>query len=42
LTVTIYWVLISFAAFRALHQLIFNPHHWDKTAHGISRMSDLP
>lgn len=42
LTVTVYWLLISLAAFRALHQLVFNPHHWDKTAHGISRMSDPP
>ena len=42
LTVTIYWLLISFAAFRALHQLMFNPHHWDKTAHGVSRMSNQP
>jgi cellulose synthase/poly-beta-1,6-N-acetylglucosamine synthase-like glycosyltransferase len=36
-TVSLYWALISAAAFRALHQLVFNPHHWDKTEHGITR-----
>jgi cellulose synthase/poly-beta-1,6-N-acetylglucosamine synthase-like glycosyltransferase len=39
LTVTFYWLLISLAACRALHQLAFNPHHWDKTEHGLSRFS---
>ena len=30
-----YWMLISLAAYRALHQLIVNPHYWDKTEHGV-------
>jgi glycosyltransferase XagB len=29
----VYWVLQSFAAFYAMHQIIHRPHHWDKTAH---------
>ncbi len=37
LTVTFYWALISLAAWRGLHQLIVNPFHWEKTAHGLSR-----
>ncbi|MBL6854433.1 MAG: glycosyltransferase [Alphaproteobacteria bacterium] len=36
-TVTLYWLLISVAAYRALQQLIVNPFHWDKTEHGLSR-----
>jgi cellulose synthase/poly-beta-1,6-N-acetylglucosamine synthase-like glycosyltransferase len=37
LTVTLYWALISWAAWRGLGQLITNPFHWEKTAHGLSR-----
>jgi cellulose synthase/poly-beta-1,6-N-acetylglucosamine synthase-like glycosyltransferase len=32
-----YWLLISFASYRALLQLITAPHLWEKTAHGHSR-----
>jgi cellulose synthase/poly-beta-1,6-N-acetylglucosamine synthase-like glycosyltransferase len=32
-----YWLLISFASYRALAQLISAPHLWEKTAHGHSR-----
>jgi len=32
-----YWLLISFASYRALIQLITAPHLWEKTAHGHSR-----
>lgn len=32
-----YWLLISFAGYRALLQLITAPHLWEKTAHGHSR-----
>ena len=32
-----YWLLISFASYRALLQLISAPHLWEKTAHGHSR-----
>lgn len=37
----LYWMLHSFAAWRALYQLIRNPFHWEKTPHGISKM-DAP
>ncbi|MBV9418907.1 MAG: glycosyltransferase [Alphaproteobacteria bacterium] len=36
-TVTLYWGLISLAAYRGLHQLVVNPHFWDKTEHGVAR-----
>jgi cellulose synthase/poly-beta-1,6-N-acetylglucosamine synthase-like glycosyltransferase len=36
LTVTVYWFLISVAAYRALWQLITKPFHWEKTAHGLN------
>jgi len=32
-----YWLLISFAAYRALLQLINRPFYWEKTEHGVSR-----
>jgi cellulose synthase/poly-beta-1,6-N-acetylglucosamine synthase-like glycosyltransferase len=32
----IYWFLHSFAAWRALLQSFFDPHHWEKTPHGLS------
>lgn len=30
-----YWLMISIAAFRALYQLVFKPHYWEKTVHGF-------
>lgn len=36
LTVAIYWLLISVAAYRGLWHLITKPFHWEKTAHGLS------
>lgn len=38
LSVPFYWLLVSVAAYRALWQLVRNPWHWEKTAHGLSRM----
>jgi cellulose synthase/poly-beta-1,6-N-acetylglucosamine synthase-like glycosyltransferase len=32
-----YWLLISFAAHRALYQLVREPYLWEKTPHGVSR-----
>jgi hypothetical protein len=29
----IYWLGISFAAYRALWQLVFAPYYWEKTEH---------
>jgi cellulose synthase/poly-beta-1,6-N-acetylglucosamine synthase-like glycosyltransferase len=36
LTMPLYWPLASLAAYRALGELLFRPHHWRKTAHGVS------
>jgi len=30
-----YWFLISVSAVKAFYQLIFNPHFWEKTHHGL-------
>jgi cellulose synthase/poly-beta-1,6-N-acetylglucosamine synthase-like glycosyltransferase len=32
----VYWVLHSAASYKALWQLIFNPHYWEKTEHGLT------
>jgi cellulose synthase/poly-beta-1,6-N-acetylglucosamine synthase-like glycosyltransferase len=39
LTIPLYWLLISVAAYRAVWQLIQAPHRWEKTAHGVTRWS---
>lgn len=33
--VPLYWLMISRAALKALYQLFFNPHYWEKTIHGL-------
>ena len=38
----IYWLLASVAAWLAIWQLIFNPFHWNKTRHGLSRFVVRP
>jgi cellulose synthase/poly-beta-1,6-N-acetylglucosamine synthase-like glycosyltransferase len=35
LLIPLYWVLMSIAAYLALFELIFRPHHWRKTEHGL-------
>src|SRR6266568_5165333 len=35
LFIPIYWVMMSIAASLALFQLIFKPHYWEKTKHGL-------
>ncbi len=35
LSVPIYWAMMSIAASLALFQLIFKPHYWEKTKHGL-------
>ncbi|MDZ4689760.1 glycosyltransferase family 2 protein [Terricaulis sp.] len=37
LTMPAYWPLATIAAWRALFELVFRPHHWAKTAHGLSQ-----
>lgn len=36
-TMPFYWPLSSLAAYRALFELLLRPHHWAKTAHGVSK-----
>ena len=36
LTMPFYWPLSTIAAFCALFELAFRPHHWAKTTHGVS------
>jgi len=31
----LYWLLISIAGGMAIYQLIFKPHYWEKTVHGL-------
>lgn len=33
-----YWVLHSISAYKALWQLIFKPHYWEKTTHGLTHL----
>jgi cellulose synthase/poly-beta-1,6-N-acetylglucosamine synthase-like glycosyltransferase len=35
----LYWFLLSFAAWRALLQLLYDPHGWEKTEHGLAKNS---
>ena len=35
LTVPVCWLLMCVAAMMAVFQLIFNPHYWEKTHHGL-------
>lgn len=37
LTVPLYWMLMSVAAYKALGQLFYKPFFWEKTRHGITR-----
>jgi hypothetical protein len=37
--VPVHWLLLSLAAWRALYQLIRDPHGWEKTEHGLARTS---
>ena len=39
LLMPLYWALLSIASWRGLIQLIKKPFYWDKTSHGISKVS---
>lgn len=39
LTIPLYWIFLSFAAWRGLIQLLLAPHYWEKTEHGLARTS---
>jgi cellulose synthase/poly-beta-1,6-N-acetylglucosamine synthase-like glycosyltransferase len=32
----VYWILHSVASYKALWQLLFKPHYWEKTEHGLT------
>ena len=36
LTVPVYWLMMSIAAYKALWQLIHKPFYWEKTTHGLT------
>jgi cellulose synthase/poly-beta-1,6-N-acetylglucosamine synthase-like glycosyltransferase len=42
LFIPIYWMLMSVAALLALFQLIFKPHYWEKTIHGLHLRKNRP
>jgi cellulose synthase/poly-beta-1,6-N-acetylglucosamine synthase-like glycosyltransferase/glycosyltransferase involved in cell wall biosynthesis/O-antigen/teichoic acid export membrane protein len=35
--IPVYWLMISFAAIKAVYQLLAKPHYWEKTNHGLSK-----
>lgn len=35
----VYWLMHSIAAFKGLYQLIVKPFYWEKTEHGLSKMT---
>jgi hypothetical protein len=41
LLMPLYWLLLSVAAWRALHQLLHDPYRWEKTEHGLARSSRM-
>ena len=42
LTMPLYWPLATVAAVGAVVELVLRPHHWAKTAHGVSQRARLP
>ncbi len=40
MTIPLYWVLLSIAAYKALWQLIYKPFFWEKTNHGLSKFTE--
>ncbi|WP_204162022.1 MULTISPECIES: hypothetical protein [unclassified Rathayibacter] len=38
----VYWVLHSISAWRAAWQIVFSPHKWEKTPHGLTVVSARP
>ena len=37
LQLPLYWLVMTPAAWRALYQILFDPHRWEKTEHGLSK-----
>lgn len=36
----LYWILLAIAAWKGMWQLIFKPHYWEKTVHGLDEGHD--
>jgi cellulose synthase/poly-beta-1,6-N-acetylglucosamine synthase-like glycosyltransferase len=36
----LYWLLHAAGAYKALFQLVFRPHYWEKTIHGLTRTTE--
>jgi len=36
----VYWLMHSIAAFKGLYQLIVKPFYWEKTEHGLSKVTN--
>ncbi|MBI5178669.1 MAG: hypothetical protein HZA04_05365, partial [Nitrospinae bacterium] len=36
-----YWMMMSFAAYKGLWQLLYNPFYWEKTVHGLSKFTQV-
>lgn len=41
LLMPVYWLMLSYAAWRAVFQLLRDPYCWEKTEHGLARTSRL-
>jgi glycosyltransferase XagB len=39
MTMPCYWLLMGFSAWLSVKQFIFQPFHWNKTKHGLSKLS---
>lgn len=37
----VYWVLMSIAAWKGVLQLLYRPHYWEKTRHGLAHQIDI-
>ncbi|MDX8394519.1 MAG: glycosyltransferase family 2 protein [Mariprofundales bacterium] len=40
LTLPVYWLMMSWAAYKGFWQLIHNPFYWEKTDHGFTNIHD--
>jgi hypothetical protein len=38
--VPFYWLMMSFASWRAVYEMIVKPHYWAKTLHGLHLTSE--
>ncbi len=41
LLIPLYWVLMSIATWKGILQLLYRPHYWEKTRHGLARAADI-